>query len=65
MKTLKDFTMDKDANRTKGKRFCPLTDNPELDCYINDLKRLNISFALHYCQGDFETCPIYQKFIKI
>lgn len=64
MKKLKNLIMGEDSKGTTGKRFCPLTDNPEPDCYINDLNSRNISFALQYCQGDFEACLIYQRVIN-
>jgi hypothetical protein len=45
----------------RGKRTCPVLENPEPDCYCLNLTSLQIQKALQYCLGNFGQCPIYQR----
>ena len=43
------------------KETCPVLDNPEPDCYFQNLTSLSSLKAAQYCLSDFKQCPIYKR----
>jgi hypothetical protein len=47
-----------------GENICPISDNPEPDCYCRDMNSLTIPYIAKYCLRHFRACSIYQRVLK-